>query len=99
MMMMTKMTTICFAHCSFQTNVSRLPSAQNHFEADDDDNGDGDGDGGGTIVVIMIMVVMVMMMVMKMGVMVMMVILSTSRAATKLGVGNKSNFSITIIFQ
>ena len=42
MMMMTKMTTICFAHCSFQTNVSRLPSAQNHFEADDDDGGDGD---------------------------------------------------------
>ena len=59
MMMMTKMTTICFAHCSFQTNVSRLPSAQNHFEADDDG---GDGDGG-TMVMIMIMV-MVMVMVM-----------------------------------
>ena len=27
-----------------QTNVSRLPSAQNHFEHDDDDGDDGDGD-------------------------------------------------------
>ena len=43
------MTTICFA--GSQTNVWRLPSAQNHFEqeADDDDSGDdanGDNNDG-----------------------------------------------------
>ena len=49
---MMTMTRKCFAACSSQTNVSRLPSAQNHFghephddDDDDDDNGDVGGDG------------------------------------------------------
>ena len=46
-----------------QTNVSRLPSAQNHFDHDDGDDDD-DGDDGDDMIM-MIMLIMTMMVVTK----------------------------------